>query len=96
MKLAALLAEIERSSGPVMGIDLARRLRVEPGEVGAMLDALRASGRLAPEVSAGSTAAECASGGACSMTCPGPEECSLMIDLSVSGLEVRRPETRVS
>lgn len=93
MKLAALLAEIERSSGPIMGIDLARRLGVEPAEVAAMLTALRASGRLGPESSPGPAATECASGGACSMSCPGPGECSLMIDLSLTGLEVRRAGT---
>lgn len=96
MKLAALLNEIERSSGPVMGIDLARRLGVEPAELAAMLGALRASGRLGPEMAPGPAAAECASSGACSMSCPGPGECSLMIDLSVTGLEVRRSETRLS
>lgn len=93
MKLTALLSEIEQASGPVMGIDLAKRLGVEPAEVAAMLDALRASGRLGPEVSPGPATSECASGGACSMSCPGPGECSLMIDLSVTGLEVRRAAT---
>ncbi len=96
MRLAALLAEIERSSGPVMGIDLAKRLGVPPVEVAAMLDALRASGRLGPEVAPAAAPGECSSVGACSMSCPGPGECSLMIDLSVTGLEVRRSETRVS
>ena len=93
MKLTALLAEIERSSGPVMGIDLARRLGVAPAEVAAMLSALKASGRLGPEVAPGPPATECASGSACSMSCPGPGECSLMIDLSLTGLEVRRLAT---
>jgi len=91
MKLTTLLAEIERSCGPVMGIDLARRLGVSPVEVAAMLDALRASGRLAPEVPGVAATGGCSSAGVCSMSCPGPGECSLMIDLSVSGLEVRRP-----
>ena len=91
MKLTALLAEIEQSSGPIMGSDLARCLGVEPAEVAAMLSALQASGRLGPEVSPGPAATECTSSGACSMSCPGPAECSLMIDLSLTGLEVRRP-----
>ena len=90
MKLAALLTEIERSSGPILGTDLAHRLGVEPAEVAAMLSALKASGRLRPEVTSGPAATDCASSGACSMSCPGPGECSLMIDLSVTGLEVRR------
>jgi hypothetical protein len=91
MKLTALLGEIERSSGPIMSIDLARRLGVEPGEVAGMVSALRASGRLGPEAASGPAATECASSGACSMSCPGPGECSLTIDLSFTGPEVRRP-----
>ena len=91
MKLAALIAEIEQATGPVLGIDLARRLGIQPAEVAAMLTALRASGRLAPEAHAAPPTAECSSAGGCSMSCPGPGECSLMIDLSVTGLEVRQP-----
>jgi hypothetical protein len=91
MKLATLLTEIEHSSGPIMGIELAHRLGVEPAEVAAMLDALKASGRIGRELSPGPATTECASGGACSMSCPGPGECSLMIDLNLSGLEVRQP-----
>lgn len=91
MRLAALLTEIEQAAGPVLGIDLAKRLGIEPSEIAAMLTALRAAGRLGPEVASGSAMADCAPGGACSMTCPGPDECSLTMDLSLSGLEVRRP-----
>ena len=89
MKLAALLTEIERSRGPVTGIDLAVRMGIAPGEVSAMLDALRASGRLGPEVREAEPMDSCGSAGACSMTCPGPGECALVIDLNVSGLQIR-------
>ncbi|MDJ0952114.1 MAG: hypothetical protein QNJ81_00415 [Acidimicrobiia bacterium] len=89
MRLAALLSAIEESKGPVTGIDLALRLGVSPREVAAMLDALRASGRLSPEMKPPQPIDECASAGACSMTCPGPEDCSLVIDLSVTSLEIR-------
>lgn len=89
MRLAALLSEIERSSGPVTGIDLALRMGIAPGEVSAMLDALRASGRLAPEIREPEPMESCGSAGACSLSCPGPGECSLAIDLNVTGLEIR-------
>lgn len=89
MKLATLVKEIEAARGPVTGIDLAIKLGVAPGEVAAMLDALRASGRLGAEIGEPTTSDSCGSAGACSMTCPGPGECSLVIDLSVSGLEIR-------
>ena len=91
MKLTALLSAIEESSGPVTGIDLALRLGVSPGEVAMMLDALRASGQLGPEMQPAHPVDECGSAGSCSMTCPGPEDCSLIIDLSVTGLEIRSP-----
>ena len=74
MRLAALLTEIEQASGPILGIDLARRLGIQTSEVAAMLTALRASGRLGPEVPSGPATADCSSAGACSMTCPGPDE----------------------
>ena len=90
MRLAALLSEIARSSGPVTGIDLALRMGIAPGEVSAMLDALRASGRLAPEIREPESMESCGSAGACSLSCPGPGECSLAIDLNVTGLEIRR------
>jgi len=89
MRLAALLSEIERSSGPVTGIDLALRMGIAPGDVSAMLDALRASGRLAPEIPGPEPMVSCGSAGACSLSCPGPGECSLAIDLNVTGLEIR-------
>lgn len=89
MKLAALLTEIERSRGPVTGIDLALRMGIAPGQVSAMLDALRASGRLGPEIRDQEPMDSCGSSGACSMACPGPGECALVIDLNVTGLEIR-------
>ncbi len=89
MRLATLLQEIEASRGPVTGIDLAIRMGIAPGEVASMLDALRASGRLAPEITDPEPIDACGSAGSCSMTCPGPGECSLMIDLNVTGLEIR-------
>jgi hypothetical protein len=89
MRLATLLNAIEESGGPVTGIDLAIRLGIGPGEVAAMLDALRASGRLAPEIADSEPMTSCGSAGSCSMTCPGPGECSLVIDLNVTGLEIQ-------
>ncbi len=87
MRLTTLLREIEASSGPVTGIELAARLGLSPAEVASMLDALRAAGRLGPEQR--EPMEHCSSSGSCSMTCPGPDECSLVIDLHVSGLEIR-------
>ena len=92
MKLSALLTEIERSSGPVTGIDLAIRLGVSPATVAEMLVALRATGQIGPELRTKSAPETCASAGSCSMSCPGPGECSLVIDLNVTGLEIRRRE----
>ncbi len=89
MKLGTLIKEIEAARGPVTGIDLAIRLGIAPGEVAAMLDALRASGRLGTEIGEPETSDNCGSAGACSMTCPGPGECSLVIDLNVTGLQIR-------
>ena len=89
MRLAALLTEIEQSRGPVTGIDLAVRMGISPGEVAAMIDALRASGRLGPEVRADAPMESCGAAGSCSMTCPGPDKCALVIDLDVTGLEIR-------
>ncbi len=89
MRLAALLNEIETAPGPVTGIELALKLGVSPGEVAMMLDALRAAGKLGE--GARKESESCSSAGSCSMTCPGPDECSLVIDVSISGLEVQRP-----
>lgn len=89
MKLSSLLTEIRRSSGPVTGIELAERLGVSPATVAGMLVALRASGQIGPEVRTEPAAETCASSGSCSMSCPGPDECSLVIDLSMTGLEIR-------
>ena len=87
MKLTTLLLEIERSNGPVTGIDLAHRLGVSPGDVASMLDALRAAGKLGAEMPRRPDT--CASKGSCSMTCPGPDKCSLTMNLQVSGLQIR-------
>jgi hypothetical protein len=89
MKLTTLLSAIEESRGPVTGIELAVRMGISPSEVAAMLDALRASGQLGPEMKPPQPVDECSSAGSCSMTCPGPEDCSLVIDLNVTGLEIR-------
>jgi hypothetical protein len=89
MKLATLITEIERSRGPVTGIELALRLGIQPAEVAAMLSALRASGRLGPAPRSETTPGECSSSGACSMSCPGPGDCPLVIDVSVNGLEMK-------
>ena len=89
MRLAALLQEIERSPGPVTGSELADRMGISTGEVAARLDALRAAGRIGPEIRQEQPMDSCTSAGSCSMTCPGPDECSLTINLNVSGLEIR-------
>ena len=89
MKLAALVSAIGESRGPITGIELAFRLGVSPGEVAAMLDALRASGQLGPELRPAQQIDSCASAASCSLTCPGPDDCSLAIDLNVTGLEIK-------
>ena len=90
MRLAALLMEIERAEGPVTGIELADRLGVAPSRIAAGLVALRASGRLGSETRTEPAPENCSSAGTCSMSCPGPGECSMVIDLNVTGLEIRR------
>jgi hypothetical protein len=90
MRLSALLAEIERADGPITGIELADRLGVATSRVAAGLVALRASGRLAPEVRSEPAPDNCSSAGTCSMSCPGPDKCSMVIDLNITGLEIRR------
>lgn len=90
MSLAAVLAEIDRAEGPITRTELAKRLGVSPGEVGAMLAALRAAGRLGPEPEAAS-GDECPSAGGCTVACPGPERCPLVFDIGIGGLTVRRP-----
>ena len=89
MKLTTLLQEIERSSGPVTGLELAGRLGITTAEVAGMLDALRASGMLGAEMADRPQMDTCASSGTCSMTCPGPDKCSLTVNLQVSGLQIR-------
>ena len=90
MKLAALLAEIGKSSGPMTGIELADRLGVSTSDVSAMLIALRASGAVDTEPGPDPAPENCSSAGSCSLSCPGPGNCSLVIDLNVTTLEIRR------
>ncbi|MCP3994546.1 MAG: winged helix-turn-helix transcriptional regulator [bacterium] len=89
MRLTTLLEEIQRAKGPVTGIELALRLGIAPGKVARMLDALRASGRLGIEIRDPEPMGDCSSAGSCSLSCPGPDECALTIDLNVTGLEIR-------
>ena len=89
MKLANLLAEIDQAGGPVTGVELGRRLGVDPAEVRAMLAALRASGRLVPDGTTEAPPGDCGSAGSCALSCPGPDKCGLVIDLHMSALEVR-------
>ena len=89
MRLADLLAEIERSPGAVTIGDLAVRLEVTTATVTAGLAALRAAGRLGPEGGAEPGTHECASTGSCAVSCPGPDECPFVLDFG-AGLEIRR------
>jgi hypothetical protein len=89
MSLTALLAEIETSRVPLTGLELASRLGLAPAEVAAMLAALRAAGRLGPEIRPPSGPATCAAAGSCSLACPGPEECGLLVDIKVDSLTIR-------
>jgi hypothetical protein len=89
MRLSSLIDEVRRLSGPVTGAELARRLGISTTEVAAMLDALRASGRLGPEIRNNEITSGCSSAGSCSMTCPGPDECALTVDLNVTGLQIQ-------
>ena len=89
MTLAALLVEIEASQGSIVPAALASRLGLSPGELEAMLDALRANGLLQPEI-ASATPSDCSPAGlSCAKTCPGPANCALVVDLGVHGLEIR-------
>lgn len=89
MRLSTLLKEISRSPSPVTGIELATRLGISPSTVAAMLSALRASGQLGPEIRTEDAPDTCGSSGSCSMSCPGPENCSMVIDLNLTALEIR-------
>ena len=91
MRLTTLLREIERSPGPVTGIELASRLGITTSEVASMLDALRAAGMLGADMAERPKMDGCASSGSCSMACPGPDECSLTVNLQVSSLQIRGP-----
>lgn len=89
MKLAALRDAIAGSKGPISELDLVRRLGIPRSELAAMLDALRASGQLGSQQRPARSTDACSSAGSCSMTCPGPDECSLVIDIGVTGFEIR-------
>lgn len=89
MRLAGLLRAVEESPGTVTVADLARRLGESPVMVRAMLDALRAAGRLGPEGSPHPGTDECTSAASCSVSCPGPGACPFVVDLG-AGLEIRR------
>jgi len=88
--LARLLTEIEAAGRPLTPAELAGRIGVDRAEVSAMLGALQAHGRLAPEGSGEGPPDGCAVSGSCRTACPGPIDCPLVIDLGLSGLE-RRP-----
>jgi hypothetical protein len=90
MSLATLRSAIRESSGPVTGIELAHRLGMAPGEVSAMLDALRAAGQLNIEQPPAQPDVECSSARACSLACPGPNECPLVVDFALTSLEIRK------
>ena len=92
MRLTTLLQEIERSPGPVTGIELASRLGITTTEVAGMLDALRAAGKLGAETAERPQMDGCSSSGSCSMTCSGPDKCSLTVNLQMSGLQIRSYE----
>jgi len=94
MSLATLLSEIESAAGPVTGVELAARMGIPAGRVSVMLDALRASGRLGPEMRQERSieSESCSSAGSCSLRCPGPDECLLTVELSVPGLQIRSPQ----
>lgn len=91
MRLRSLLAELEQAPGPITGLELADRLGLTTSQVAAMLDALRAAGRLGPEIRDPQPWDGCSSAASCSMTCPGPNKCALTVNLDVAGFEIRRP-----
>ena len=93
MKLAALLAIIEAGPGSMTEADIAERTGTSVPEVRAMLAALRAAGRIGPERSVSPGTDACASAGACTISCPGPNDCPLLIDIGAP-LEIRHPGTR--
>jgi hypothetical protein len=94
MTLGALVDELQHAAGPVTGLELAARLGISKAQVTAMLDALRASGRLRIDESARDPMPTCSSGGSCLSSCPGPENCPLTVDLNVTGLHLRLPTSR--
>lgn len=90
MRLGALVTEIERARGPITGVELADRLGISTVEAAAMLDALRAAGRIGPEAGAPTAVVDtCSSAGSCSMNCPGPDKCALTVAVNVTGLQIR-------
>ena len=88
--LARLLTEIETAGRPLTPTELAGRMGMHGSEVNAMLGALRAHGRPAPEGSGEGPPDGCAAVGSCRGACPGPADCPLVIDIRLDGLEPRR------
>jgi len=84
-----LLAAIDEAGRPLTPVELAARTGLAVGDVRALLDALRANGRLAPQGSDETTPSACAIGPSCGSSCPGSGECPLVIDLDLGGLSPR-------
>lgn len=92
MRLTAFLREIEASKGPITGLELAQRLGIPPAEVMGMVHALRAAGKLTPD---GPLVEDhCATAASCSLSCPGPDHCSLSVSVTVPGLQIRSSTDR--
>lgn len=85
--LARLLDELDRVDAPVTAIELAMRLGTTSDEVKGMITSLRSAGRLGPPPDEPRN--ECASAGGCTLSCPGPARCGLVVDPAIR-LEVRR------
>ncbi len=88
--LTRFLTEIETAGRPLTPTELAGRMGVDRSEVNAMLGALRAHGRLAPEGSGEGPPDGCVAVGSCRSACPGPADCPLLIDIGLDGLEPLR------
>ncbi|MFH1105272.1 MAG: hypothetical protein V1757_10095 [Actinomycetota bacterium] len=85
MNLTALLAEIGRTHGPITTTTLTDRLAAAPGEVAAMVSALRAAGMIATV----DPVPACPDTASCSATCPGPARCPFVPDLGDERLALR-------
>ena len=94
MRLTTFLHEIEKSHGPVTGLELAQRLGLTPADVMAMIGALRAAGKLTPDGPL--VEQHCATASSCALSCPGPDECSLSVQVSVPGLQIRSSRETLS